>query len=542
MDKVWRKCGFSRKYGMAIEIGYKILHSHSGMRLKLSYKLFGAFFLILVIVSGAMMLSRYIFALTFRTYIHQEEQEKLKNLVPLLQEEYRSHGSWDGLKGDPQQWQQLTRAIMGSGPPPSSFVTPPTSTLKPSSPSFENPPPNDFTPPPPSFEKPPPNDLTPPSGNAFPPDGPPPGGLPGVLLLDARHQAVVGILEPGDPRDAVAIEVDGEVVGWLGMRAHEPFESGRPAALFEHQARQLYLLGGVVIGLTAVIAFLFARSVLRPIHQLILGTRELSQRNFTVRIASAAGDELGQLAENFNAMAQTLENYEKMRLQWLTDISHELRTPLAILRGEVEALQDGVRKPTLANLASLHTEILGISRLVEDLHLLSMADSDRLLMNNQWICACNVLKTVIESYRTRMDQCRITVHTRLDTVQSVRIEGDADRLGQVFSNICENACKYVHPPGTLSISGQVDDHALTLRFQDSGPGVPEEALPRLFDRLYRVDTSRNRDSGGSGLGLSICRHIIENHGGRIWAQRSPQGGLAIEIQLPLARKKNLTAA
>jgi two-component system sensor histidine kinase BaeS len=326
------------------------------------------------------------------------------------------------------------------------------------------------------------------------------------------------------------------------MRAHEPFESGRPAALFEHQARQLYLLGGVVIGLTAVIAFLFARSVLRPIHQLILGTRELSQRNFTVRIASAAGDELGQLAENFNAMAQTLENYEKMRLQWLTDISHELRTPLAILRGEVEALQDGVRKSTPANLASLHTEILGISRLVEDLHLLSMADSDRLLINEQWISACNVLKTVLESYRTRMDQCRITVHTRLDTVQSVRIEGDADRLGQVFSNICENACKYVHPPGTLSISGQVDDHALTLRFQDSGPGVPEEALPRLFDRLYRVDISRNRDSGGSGLGLSICRHIIENHGGRIWAQRSPQGGLAIEIQLPLARKKNLTAA
>ncbi|MGD9368262.1 MAG: hypothetical protein PVH87_21360 [Desulfobacteraceae bacterium] len=224
------------------------------MRLKLSYKLFGAFFLILVIVSGAMMLSRYIFARTFRNYIHQEELAKLKRIVPLLQEEYRTHGSWNGLKKDPQQWQRLLRAVSGSGPPPL----------------------------PSRFEGAPPNDLKPPSGGAFPPDGlppadnpppadgPPPGGPPGVLLLDTRHQAVVGIPGPDDPRDAVAIEVGGEVVGWLGMHTHEPFKSGRPAALFEHQARQLYLLGGVVIGLTAVIAFLFSRSVLRPIHQLIL--------------------------------------------------------------------------------------------------------------------------------------------------------------------------------------------------------------------------------------------------------------------------------
>jgi two-component system sensor histidine kinase BaeS len=504
---------------MLIDIGRKMFHSHSKMKLKLSYKLFGAFFLILVIVSGAMILSRYIFALTFRNYLHQEEVAKLKRLVPLLQEEYRTHGSWDGLKGNPRQWQRLTRSVTGSGPfpPPPPFRGAAVRNVKPRS-----------------------GDRSPPDA-APPPDAPPPSGIPGALLLDARRQAVVGIPAPGDPVDAVAIEVDGEVVGWLGMHAHEPFKTGRQAALFEHQGRQLYMLGGVVIGLTAVIAYFFARSVLRPIHQLIRGTRELSRRNFTVRIESAAGDELGQLAENFNAMAQTLENYEKMRLQWLTDISHELRTPLAVLRGEVEALQDGVRTPTHANLTSLHTEIIGISRLVEDLHLLSMADSDRLLMNKQRICANTVLEAVIESYRTRTNQCRLTVLAQLDTVRSVRITGDADRLGQVFSNIVENACKYVHPPGTLSISGHVKDHALTFRFQDSGPGVPDEALPRLFDRLYRVDTSRNRDSGGSGLGLAICRHIIENHGGRIWAQSNAQGGLSIGIQLPLAQGKNSTA-
>lgn len=484
------------------------------MRLKLSYKLFCAFFLILMIVSGAMLLSRYIFALTFENYIHQEELDKLKSLVPLLQEEYRVRGNWDGLIGNPWQWGRLMRLARWSEPPPL----------------------------PPQFEGVPPNEFKPPSGNAHQPDGPPPGGPPGILLMDARHQAVVGMPGPDDPRDAVAIEVDGEVVGWLGLHIHEPFKSGRPAALFEHQGRQLYLLGGIVVGLTAIIAFFFSRSLLKPIHQLIQGTRELARRNFTVRINSAAGDELGQLAENFNFMAHTLENYEEMRLQWLTDISHELRTPLAVLRGEVEALQDGVREPTPANLSSLHAEILGISRLVEDLHSLSMADSDRLMMNKQRICPCSVLKTVLESYHTRLDQCRIKIDARFDTAQTVRIDGDADRLGQVFGNILENVCKYVHPPGTLSISGQADDHELIFRFQDSGPGVPEEALPRLFDRLFRVDASRNRDSGGSGLGLSICRYIIESHGGRIWAQRSPEGGLSIGIRLPLTRKNNPTVA
>jgi len=108
-----------------------------------------------------------------------------------------------------------------------------------------------------------------------------------------------------------------------------------------------------------------------------------------------------------------------------------------------------------------------------------------------------------------------------------------NRLGQVFTNILENACRYVAPPGLLEISGQTDGHQMTVVFQDSGPGVPEAALPRLFDRLFRVESSRNRESGGSGLGLSICRRIVESHNGRIWAQKSPIGGLTIGISFPL---------
>lgn len=482
------------------------------MRLKLAYKLFGAFFLILAIVAGAMTLSRYILFLNFKHYIQQVELERLQGLVPALQEAYRAGSGWENLKADAHYWQRLMHMALDI---------------------------HAAAPPPPFEPELPAHGPEPPGGRMNPPPGDmPPGGPPGVLLMDAQRRPVVGIPKPGDQRELVAIEVDGQVVGWLGLQRHEPFKSGPPAAFLNRQARQLYLLGAVVVGITALIAFLFSRHLLRPIQRLAMGTRELAERNFSVRIKPATGDELGQLAENFNAMARTLETYENMRRQWLTDISHELRTPLAVLRGEIEALQDGVRDPSAANLDSLHAEVLGISKLVEDLHLLSLADSDQLFLNMQEISPCSVLETVIETYRTRMETRRIAIETGLAPVAEVQARGDADRLSQVFTNIFENACKYVNSPGALRISGRIENQSVLFRFEDTGPGVPDESLPRLFDRLFRVDASRHRRFGGSGLGLSICRQIIENHNGRIWAQRSPQGGLGITIHLPLIWSKN----
>lgn len=452
------------------------------MQTKLSYKLFGAFFLILAIVSGAMFLSRYLFFQNFRNYIDQMELEKIEALVPVLQEEYRARGSWAGIATDPGHWRRLVRQAL---------------------------------------------EETRPNHNGRR------HGKPKILLLDDRHRPIVGTPESSAPRHLVSVKVGDQVVGWLGLQKREPFRSGPPAALLQRQTRQMVVLGGIVIGLTALIAFLFSRHLIRPIQQLTRGARQLAERNFSARIEPATRDELGQLAENFNAMAHTLEEYETLRRQWLTDISHELRTPLAVLRGEVEAIQDGVRSPTPENLASLHGEILRINRLVEDLHLLSVADSDSLFLNKEEISPGRVLEAIVESHEGRLSQSRIETDPALSGIRSVRMKADPDRLGQVFANILDNACKYVQAPGVLKISATADERRLHLYFQDSGPGVPEEALPRLFDRLYRVDTSRSRHTGGSGLGLSICRRIIENHGGRIRAEKSPMGGLGIRIELPL---------
>ena len=461
------------------------------MQIKLAYKLFGAFFLILTIVVGAMVFSRYLFFRNFRAYIQQEEIRRLEALVPALQEAYRASGSWEGVAADRERWRrqlQIGAHVKKSIPPP-------------------------------------------------PLEGDDRDAEPRVLLTDARHQPIIGTPEPDDQVELVAIAVEGQTVGWLGLRKREPFKSGPPAALIKIHTQQLYILGGAVIALTAFIAFLFSRHLLKPIQRLARGTRELAARNFKVRIESTTRDELGQLADNFNAMAGTLEDYETMRRQWLTDISHELRTPLAVMRGEIEALQDGIRAPSPGTLASLHAEVVRITKLVEDLHLLSMADSERLHFSRQWIFPGKVLQKAMASYRTRFDQHGIAVDLRLDGSEAARIKGDANRLEQVFTNIFENTCKYVPSKGILRIAGRIEDRGLVFQFADSGPGVPVEALPRLFDRLFRVDPSRSRASGGSGLGLSICRHIVEHHGGRIWADKSALGGLAISIVLPLFHKE-----
>ena len=463
------------------------------MRLKLSYKLFAAFFLILAVAVGALALSRYIFFLNFKSYIHQVELKRLESLVPELQATYRAQDGWGGISEEPAHW----RRVMRMGP--------------------------DALPPPPP-------------GVATPAGEPHrKGGTPDILLTDDQGRAIVGSPRPDDQQRLVPIEVDGQIVGWLGLQRREHFRSGPPAAFLKRQARHLYFLGGGVIALTALIAFLFSRHLLRPIQALARGARELADRNFKVRIEPDTRDELGQLADNFNAMAQTLETYEQIRRQWLTDISHELRTPLSVLRGEIEALQDGVREPSPRNLASLHAEVQNISKLVEDLHLLSLADSDRIFLNKQTIQPGDVLSSVVKSYQLRLAERHIEVELQLDEIGEVRIRGDSDRLGQVFTNILENACRYVGSPGVLKIFGVREDRYLALHFLDSGPGVPDQALPHLFDRLYRVDDSRSRDTGGSGLGLAICRHIIENHDGEIWAQHSPMGGVAIGIRLPLQR-------
>ena len=222
-----------------------------------------------------------------------------------------------------------------------------------------------------------------------------------------------------------------------------------------------------------------------------------------------------------------------MRRQWISDVSHELRTPLAILRGEIEALQDGVRKPDAQTFGSLHSEVVRIGGLVDDLHFLFALDSQNLVLERTKLDAVEVLGDVVALFRRRLEERGLRLDVRVEEGTTARIDGNEDRLKQVFGNILENALRYADAPGTLRIRALSSEGELRIRFEDSGPGVPQASLGRLFDRLYRVDSPRSRESGGSGLGLAICKQIVEAFDGSIAAESSTLGGLSITIDFPL---------
>lgn len=208
------------------------------------------------------------------------------------------------------------------------------------------------------------------------------------------------------------------------------------------------------------------------------------------------------------------------------DISHERRPPIAVIGGEVEAMLDGIRQPTPGRLTALHGEIGALSRLVEDLHLLSLADQATLKLTLELV---DLVQEQLAHFEPRMAQQGLTLN--LDAPDSLSLLADSRRLRQLLSNLLENSLRYTDPPGQVRIQLKGDREGVSLEVQDSAPGVPEPEQGRIFDRLYRADRSRSRALGGSGLGLAICREIVLAHGGSMDAVDSPLGGLSIQVQL-----------
>ena len=332
------------------------------------------------------------------------------------------------------------------------------------------------------------------------------------------------------------IRHQGETVGWLVLQA--PLSGAAPdLAFLATQSRGLWLSGLVALVLSLGAAWLIARQLLGPIRDLTQGVRQFAQGRFSERIPVRRDDELGELAADFNAMARMLAQAEESRRQWISDSSHELRTPIAVLRAEIEALQDAVRTADEPTLARLHRNVMQMGKLVDDLRQTLDQDDGRPDLVLAPIDPLPILREAAEEFRERFQSSGLSLDaTRLDGARSTwRIQGDADRLHQVFANLLENTLRYTDAGGRLEIAATERGGRLCLSFDDTAPAPPEQAMPRLFDRFFRAEPSRSREHGGSGLGLSIARKIVEGHGGAITAARSPLGGLSIRIELPLER-------
>jgi two-component system sensor histidine kinase BaeS len=357
-----------------------------------------------------------------------------------------------------------------------------------------------------------------------------------LALFDAQKKPVVGRAESTEGHTLQEIVVQGKTVGWLGLRNEDSLSDPLGIAFLKQQAQTFYIVGALMLMLAAIVSFVLSRHLLAPVQQLIKGTRSIRSRKFDTRIKVASSDELSELAGDFNEMAQTLEQYEQLRRQWISDISHELRTPLTILRNEVEAVQDGLHEADSKTFDSLHAEIMHLSTIVSDLHDLSIAESGALTFKHAPVNLLRVVRSCLEKYKSRFQERGIDIVDELGNSEDITITGDKDRLMQVFSNLLENTLRYTDSPGTLAVSMLRNNVEVVLRFADTKPGVPPECLERLFDRLYRGDPSRRRSQGGSGLGLAICKTIIETHGGKIRAENAASGGIQIEIMLPLHKR------
>jgi two-component system sensor histidine kinase BaeS len=331
------------------------------------------------------------------------------------------------------------------------------------------------------------------------------------------------------------IKVNNRIVGFFAISKRNQLTQGYEVDFIEQQQHYLWLIALFVMGLVALVTFPLARHIVEPIKLITRGMHKLTQGDYQQSIVLKRQDELSELSRDYNELALTLAENDSARKRWLANISHELRTPVAILRGELEAMLDKVRPLSHTNITSANDEVKHLQRLIDDLNLLTSADIGGMNYRKQHEDLVLLMQSEAEKYRGYLADADISLTLDFSSPEAT-IYADKNRLVQLFENIINNCIKYSSAT-QLNLSVTVDkltDKQVVIVFEDNGVGVDELHFPHLFEHLYRVEDSRNRKTGGSGLGLSICRHIVMAHQGEITAEQSTLGGLAIVIKLPIA--------
>ncbi len=355
-----------------------------------------------------------------------------------------------------------------------------------------------------------------------------------LLLVDGHDEYVVGNPDVPDDSPFVPVMSRGVMVGRLLLAPMPKLRGDLDLSFAQTQMHHALLMAGAVLVGALLASWLLARWLLAPIRALGAGSRALVAGRYATRIPATRNDELGALSEDFNHLASALERNQDARRRWGADIAHELRTPIGILRGEIQALQDGVRSVGPETLASLQGECDRLAGLVEDLYQLSLSDVGALAYRMEAVDLYDLLRDVVASHAGAMKDAGLDLSFEASPLVNLPTQGDAQRLMQLFGNLLRNCLRYTTAPGRVRIAARRVGGDILVDVEDTAPGVPAEALPHLFDRLYRVESSRSREFGGAGLGLAICRNIAQAHGGQVVASPSAMGGLCISLRLPLA--------
>jgi two-component system sensor histidine kinase BaeS len=486
------------------------------MRLKLAHKLFlinaGIIF---ALTAAFVSLSYFVSKSMYSNALNGIDLEVMEHLSEKMSEHYRQHGSWDAYLNDRGYWAatadesffsvffSLMAKVAGKGPQAVlEGFSPPESSQEP--PKWEFP-----------------------FGTFF----------QRLSLLDANKQTLIQAEILNADASYRKIKVKGKVVGWLRVGRINVDMLPLAQYFFDQQLNIVYwsaIFGGLV---AVILSFALSRHITAPIRTLTLGAQQIARRNFRNVITIKTRDELGDLAESFNAISQELDQYQTRQKQWLMNISHELRAPLTLLVGEVFAVCDNLSKCDDTTAAFLQDQVNHVKRIADDLYQICQMDEVGFHLNRRSIDLQEFVTYQVQRYADSFAKNQLTSHEEYEP-ESMYVFVDSDRFGQVLSNIFENCLRYSNSPGDIWIRISRSGGDAILEVEDSGPGVPQESLPRLFERLYRIESARSRLAGGAGLGLSICKEIILAHGGVIDARAGAHGGLCIRIRLPLASEEN----
>jgi two-component system sensor histidine kinase BaeS len=492
-----------------VHIFCNFLLDNTVVRISITIKVFATLLIATsMVVAGMYLFMQRSFEQGFIHFVEVRQQQYVNNLSQRLAEEYQDAQSWDRLHSDRRRWFRLLRERPSGSPVEQPERHSGSEQRTPSHQGLSQ--------------------MDSDRGSVVRPR------MPRMALLDVNRSVIAGQPQETSGLELHPIVVNNATVGYLGVSAGPPVKEIAEIRFEEQHAKSLAFIAVVMFLLSATLGIPLAYTLVRPLRRIAEASRQLALGHYGTRLPATSSDEIGQLARDINDLAHALQKTEQSRRQWVADISHELRTPLSVLRGEVESLQDGMRPLSMEALSSLHSEIMQLSRLVDELYQLSLSDVGALTYHKTKTNPVIRLEETIAATANGFQQKGMTVTFDKRLSEAIFVQADGDRLSQLFRNLLTNSLKYTQPGGRVTLGVGVEEDKLIIDFQDTEPSVPDDALLLLFDRFYRVDHSRSRTTGGAGLGLAICRNIVEAHEGHIVARHSPLGGLWIRVELPIA--------
>jgi two-component system OmpR family sensor kinase/two-component system sensor histidine kinase BaeS len=355
----------------------------------------------------------------------------------------------------------------------------------------------------------------------------------GNVVADSQGIPSGNKLSNQELEGAIVLHAGSQTIGYLVAEGAMNFGQADEVFLAGRISRAALIAGLLAGGLSLILALLLAYTLGRPVTELTRAAEKMAGGDLSVRVPVRGKDELALLGTTFNRMAVSLQQAEDSRRAMTADIAHELRNPLAVQRASLEALQDGIYPLSPENLAPVLEQNLLLNRLVDDLRTLASADAGQLKLEPAPTDFQSLISQVIQRFSAQASNQSVAIRLEPVVTPLPLVRLDSFRIEQIIGNLLSNALRYTPEGGFIELDIAQEGSTIRLSVHDSGPGIPSDSLPYVFERFYRADKSRSREVGGSGLGLAIAQKLAQAHGGSLMAANHPQGGAIFTLTLPM---------